>query len=102
MLGLLLSENWNRMKMDKTKWYSIAYEKFQELEDSLLDTQVTPIVEILSEEDSEKMKESAVHSSAVKKEIPYAEIIGYLNEKTGKGQGSCPFVPLKKTDGSSR
>ncbi|WP_349654885.1 hypothetical protein [Neobacillus sp. DY30] len=23
MLGLLLSDNWNQMKMDKTKWYSI-------------------------------------------------------------------------------
>ncbi|MDF0728712.1 conserved phage C-terminal domain-containing protein [Cytobacillus sp. S13-E01] len=84
MLGLLLSENWNQMKMDKTKWYSIDYEKLQEFEDSLLETQVTPIVEISSEEFSENMKEPAVNSFSVKKVIPYAEIIGYLNEKTGK------------------
>lgn len=83
MLGLLLSDNWNQMKMDKTKWYSIDYEILQEFEDSLLESQTTPIEEIAPEEGPEKTKESAVHSS-VKKEIPYAEIIRYLNEKTGK------------------
>lgn len=36
MMGYLLSENWNRMKMEKTKWYSIDYEKLQELEEILL------------------------------------------------------------------
>jgi uncharacterized phage protein (TIGR02220 family) len=70
--------------MDKTKWYSIAYEKLKEFEDSLPETQVTPNVELLSEENSEWIKEPAVHSSSVKEVIPYAEIIGYLNEKTGK------------------
>lgn len=35
-------------------------------------------------EEIEETKESAVHSSTMKKVIPYAEIIGYLNEKTGK------------------
>jgi uncharacterized phage protein (TIGR02220 family) len=83
MLGLLLSENWNQMKMDKTKWYSIDYEKLQEFEDNPLNSQATLIEEIAPEEDSEKMEES-IASSSVKKVIPYAEIIGYLNEKTGK------------------
>lgn len=83
MLGLLLSENWNQMKMDKTKWYSIDYEKLQEFEDSLPASEATPLEETAPEEDSEKMTESADHSS-VKKVIPYDEIIGYLNEKTGK------------------
>jgi uncharacterized phage protein (TIGR02220 family) len=83
MLGLLLSENWNQMKMDKTKWYSIDYEKLKEFEDSQLESQATPIDEMATEEDLEEMKESAVNSS-VKKVIPYDEIIGYLNDKTGK------------------
>ncbi|MFD2442591.1 conserved phage C-terminal domain-containing protein [Bacillus sp. CGMCC 1.16607] len=83
MLGLLLSENWNRMKMDKTKWYSIDYEKLQEFEDSLPESQATPIEEITPEKDSVEMEESEVNST-VKKVIPYGEIIGYLNEKTGK------------------
>ena len=48
-----------------------------------MEDHVHPIEENAPVEDSEKMKESAVNSS-VKKEIPYAEIISYLNEKTGK------------------
>ncbi|WP_160724902.1 conserved phage C-terminal domain-containing protein [Bacillus sp. USDA818B3_A] len=83
MLGLLLSENWNRMKMDKTKWYSIDYKKLQEFEDSPPESEATSIEEAAPEEDSEKAWESADNSS-VKKVIPYDEIIGYLNEKTGK------------------
>jgi hypothetical protein len=83
MLGLLLSENWNQMKMDKTKWYSIDYDKLQEFEDSLPESEATPIEETAPEEDSEKTRESADNSS-MKKVIPYDEIIGYLNEKTGK------------------
>ncbi|MEH7178291.1 conserved phage C-terminal domain-containing protein [Neobacillus vireti] len=83
MLGLLISANFNQMKMDKTKWYSIDYEKLHEIEDSLQERKAAPIKENASEEDSEITKESAVPSST-KKEIPYAEIIGYLNEKAGK------------------
>ena len=30
--GYLLSANYNRLKMDKTKWYSIDYEKLNQLE----------------------------------------------------------------------
>lgn len=78
MLGLLLSDNWNQMKMDKTKWYSIDYEKLQELE-----SDATSIEETTPGEEQDMMQESADHEP-VKKLIPYAEIIGYLNEKTGK------------------
>lgn len=83
MLGLLISDNFNQMKMDKTKWYSIDYVKLQEFEDSLPEPKAHPIEEKAPEEDSEKTEEPSIHSSD-KKEIPYAEIIGYLNEKTGK------------------
>src|SRR6476469_758071 len=31
--GYLLSANFNRFKMDKTKWYTINYEKLDRLED---------------------------------------------------------------------
>ncbi|MEH7436995.1 hypothetical protein V7182_05825, partial [Neobacillus drentensis] len=30
--GYLLSANWNRLKLDKTKWYTIDYERLMELE----------------------------------------------------------------------
>ncbi len=83
MLGLVLSDNFNKMKMDKTKWYSIDYEKLQKLENSLMDCQVNPMEEHAPEEGSETTKEVGNRSS-VKKEIPYTEIIRYLNEMTGK------------------
>jgi uncharacterized phage protein (TIGR02220 family) len=83
MMGLLLSNNWNEMKMDKTKWYSIDYEKVKELEDSILERPAKPIEENAPEEEV-KNTEGTTVSSSVKKEIPYAEIINYLNEITGK------------------
>jgi hypothetical protein len=58
MLVLLLSENGNQMKIDKTSWYSIDYEKMQELEDSQMERQDHPINENAPEEDSERKKES--------------------------------------------
>ncbi|MBT2735674.1 conserved phage C-terminal domain-containing protein [Bacillus sp. ISL-7] len=83
MMGLLLSNNWNEMKMDKTKWYSIDYEKVKELEDSILERPAKPVEENAPEEEANNTKVTTV-SSSVKKEIPYAEIINYLNEITGK------------------
>ncbi len=41
-LGLLISGNWNFSKMDKTKWYTIDYEKVAALELPLFETDVTP------------------------------------------------------------
>jgi len=83
MLGLLLSNNFNEMKMDKTKWYSIDYEKLQELEVSQMDHQANSIEENTPEAELEKKEENAGNTS-IKKKIPYTEIIHYLNEKTGK------------------
>jgi uncharacterized phage protein (TIGR02220 family) len=73
----------------------IDYGKFQELEERILETEADPNEENELGEDSEKMRESVVKSS-VKKEIPYAEIIHYLNEKTGKNfkQGSIKTKEL--------
>lgn len=83
MMGLLLSNNWNEMKMDKTKWYSIDYEKVKELEDSIFKRPDKPIEENAPEEEVKNTEVTTV-SSSLKKEIPYAEIINYLNEITGK------------------
>lgn len=71
------------MKMDKTKWYSIDYEKVKELEDSILKRPDKPIEENAPEEEVKNTEVTTV-SSSLKKEIPYAEIINYLNEITGK------------------
>jgi uncharacterized phage protein (TIGR02220 family) len=83
MKGLLLSANFNAMKMDKTKWYSIDYEKLQELEDSTIERPASSTPDAATEEVAEETKELDVRPS-VKMIIPFAEIIHYLNEKTGK------------------
>ncbi|HEY2420440.1 MAG TPA: conserved phage C-terminal domain-containing protein, partial [Neobacillus sp.] len=81
--GLLLSANYNEMKMDKTKWYSIDYDKLQELEDGTIERQASPVEDFATEKVAENTKEMDV-STSVKKIIPFAEIIQYLNEKTEK------------------
>jgi uncharacterized phage protein (TIGR02220 family) len=83
MKGLLLSANFNEMKMDKTKWYSIDYDKLQEHEDSTIERPASPIEDFATEEVAENTKEMDV-SPSVKKIIPFDKIIQYLNEKTGK------------------
>jgi uncharacterized phage protein (TIGR02220 family) len=83
MKGLLQSDNFNEMKMDKTKWYSINYDTVQELEDSTIERPVSPIENAETREGAESTKELDV-SQSVKPNIPFAEIIDYLNEKTGK------------------
>ena len=83
MKGLLLSANFNAMKMDKTKWYSIDYEKLQEHEDSTIELPTDPVEVDAAEEAAENKKEMDI-SPSVEKIIPFAEIIQYLNEKTGK------------------
>lgn len=41
---LLLSANFNALKMDKTKWYSIDYEKLKKYKDSTIKGPTSPIV----------------------------------------------------------
>jgi len=81
--GLLLSANFNQMKMDKTKWYSIDYDKLQEHEDSTIERPASPVEVDAAEEVAENMEEMDI-SPSEKSIIPFAEIIQYLNEKTGK------------------
>ncbi|WP_066248291.1 conserved phage C-terminal domain-containing protein [Neobacillus drentensis] len=83
MKGLLLSANFNQMKMDKTKWYSIDYEKLQEHEDSTIERPASPTPDAATGEVAEDTKEMDV-SLSVKKIIPFDQIIQYLNEKTRK------------------
>jgi uncharacterized phage protein (TIGR02220 family) len=83
MSGYLLSDNFNEMKMDKTKWYSIDYDKLQELEDSTIETPARPSEDFAFEEVAENTKIMDV-SPSVKKVIPFSEIVDYLNAKAGK------------------
>ncbi|ALC91578.1 replication protein [Bacillus sp. FJAT-18017] len=68
-LGYVLSGNFNRSKLDQTKWYTIDYEKLKELDEGESITE-----EILPETDVQEKQEM--------EKIPVAEVVEYLNEKT--------------------
>ncbi|MBI0580693.1 conserved phage C-terminal domain-containing protein [Neobacillus cucumis] len=74
--GLLLSGNWNRSKMDHTKWYTIDYERLATLE---LTSPEPKIHEVETEIDP---TEPETASETSQKTSPITEIITYLNEKT--------------------
>jgi uncharacterized phage protein (TIGR02220 family) len=86
--GLIITGNWNRSKMDKTKWYTIDYERVEALEDQndeLSDPQDEP--SIFSESEGEATSLTQViqnhpAESKIEQKIPTVEIINYLNEKT--------------------
>jgi uncharacterized phage protein (TIGR02220 family) len=109
--GLVVSGNFNQHKFDKTKWYRIDYQKFDELmgksstqnelteQPNLVCSEQpnlgTPIPETTTEITSETTTTSKrVQTSPVEeplrededekksKPIPYQKIIEYLNEKT--------------------
>ncbi|GHI00072.1 conserved phage C-terminal domain-containing protein [Neobacillus kokaensis] len=94
-LGYLQSGNWNRLKLDKTKWYTINYDKLPELEAPMVEED-QPMDEASSEQtDQSNMAEDdcaiqgnleeAVdrypESGHQNPSIPYLEIIQYLNER---------------------
>ena len=108
--GLLISGNWNVLKLDKTKWYTINYQKIAQLElDLLLERssdsreRITPghVQSSKSTMSSAGPDESSIvfggtiegiglnqaipeitSENTSKKEIPIVEILDYLNYKS--------------------
>ena len=92
--GYLLSANYNRLKMDKTKWYSIDYEKLAELEsdaqvfqepstgqnDSTLDSEWHLEEDSVTQAIPEITTETSTETTT-KNLIPFSDIITYLNHK---------------------
>ncbi|WP_223593606.1 conserved phage C-terminal domain-containing protein [Neobacillus bataviensis] len=77
---LLISGNFNQMQIDKTKWYTINYERLGELEE-IKPKQLVPL----------SQEEEPIETTLVNTEIqgmtsndkaPVLEIIQYFNEKT--------------------
>jgi len=107
-MGLLLSANFNRLKIDRTKWYSIDYSKVQELVGDLEEekTEDAYLIESLWANDDEldepficsnEAEECTSESPAIPKSTSkittkkeknkqknevIAEVIDYLNKKT--------------------
>ena len=89
--GYVISANYNRMKIDKTKWYSIDYDKLAEIEEDLVAMTTEPVVssQVSSEyliDDSLVEAIPEINTETITESIytplPIAEIITYLNTKT--------------------
>ncbi|MBG9657194.1 conserved phage C-terminal domain-containing protein [Cytobacillus firmus] len=89
-MGFLMSANFNASKMDKTKWYTIDYEKIAELEATLgIEHRVSQVEEMtitdcnpLDDNEQQPIPEITTETATEKKDIPYAEVIEYLNSQT--------------------
>jgi uncharacterized phage protein (TIGR02220 family) len=86
--GYLISGNWNKTKMDNTKWYTIDYERVEVLDEhasepSMDQDEPSSDSDWIVEETSlnQAIPESTSKITS-KKKIPVVEIIQYLNEKT--------------------
>jgi uncharacterized phage protein (TIGR02220 family) len=79
-LGVLLTGNWNESKLDKTKWYSIDYEKLEQFEIGSVMMTEQAVSEI--EEAVVEMERPISEITLKKNDIPYSEIIEYLNAIT--------------------
>ncbi|WP_053367810.1 conserved phage C-terminal domain-containing protein [Bacillus sp. FJAT-27245] len=65
--GYVISGNFNRTKMDQTKWYTIDYEKLKELDE---------------DEHGEVSRATKPLKKKMDEDIPFDEVIKYLNLKT--------------------
>ena len=97
-LGYLLSGNWNASKLDQTKWYTIDYQKIEELqevqnEQAAAQGDRPPVqIEPATKSDwdvkevnlTQAIPEITTEITTEKKIIPFAEIIQYLNDKADK------------------
>jgi uncharacterized phage protein (TIGR02220 family) len=88
--GIVVSDNWNALQLDKTKWYTIDYEQLLKIEQRCEPSTTQSEPAEVSEQTpmqfnlNQTIPESTSEITTEKKTIPFADIIQYLNEKTGK------------------
>jgi uncharacterized phage protein (TIGR02220 family) len=91
--GLVISGNWNRTKMDKTKWYTIHYEQLEALTDlppekPVIETELPKRYDTNQPKqplpnDDDRMKDKTIErNESPETEKLVEEVINYLNEKT--------------------
>lgn len=103
--GFLISSNWNKLKLDKTKWYTIDYQRLESLEEGPTIVDTTPTTQVqadlfatsdqpsvqtdLSESSdwtteeinlAQAIPENTSETTTEKK--PIVDIVDYLNAKT--------------------
>lgn len=89
--GLVLSAMFNKSKMDQTKWYTLNYEKLNELAAEDRDGQLsardgTMNGSIWADEQlslSKPIPETTTETSTENISIPFSEVVDYLNKRTG-------------------
>ena len=103
-LGIIVTGNYNKMKMDRTKWYSIDYDRLKTLYDAfyyankmdLLNIDKCNLLSLANANDKDNNTNTKDYPKTTPKTtkedilsgkpdgIPYSEIVDYLNQKTGK------------------
>ena len=96
--NLLYVGNYNKAKFDKTKWYSINYEKLEGMKRPSYQNDTTSVskrndgvyqndttnTRDYTEITTETTNNNILSGNPTASQIPYKEIVDYLNEKTGK------------------
>ena len=96
--NLLYVGNYNKAKFDKTKWYSINYEKLEGMKRPSYQNDTTSVskrndgvyqndmtnTRDYTEITTETTNNNILSGNPTASRIPYKEIVDYLNEKTGK------------------
>ncbi|MCR6086845.1 conserved phage C-terminal domain-containing protein [Staphylococcus aureus] len=96
--NLLYVGNYNKAKFDKTKWYSINYEKLEGMKRPSYQNDMTSVSkrnDVVYQNDTtntrdyteittETTNNNILSGNPTVSRIPYKEIVDYLNEKTGK------------------
>ena len=96
--NLLYVGNYNKAKFDKTKWYSINYEKLEGMKRPSYQNDTTNVskrndgvyqndttnTRDHTEITTETTNNNILSGNPTASRIPYKEIVDYLNEKTGK------------------
>jgi uncharacterized phage protein (TIGR02220 family) len=96
--NLLYVGNYNKAKFDKTKWYSINYEKLEGMKRPSYQNDTTNVskrndgvyqndttnTRDYTEITTETTNNNILSGNPTASRIPYKEIVDYLNEKTGK------------------
>ncbi|UTF81182.1 conserved phage C-terminal domain-containing protein [Staphylococcus epidermidis] len=96
--NILYVGNYNKAKFDKTKWYSINYEKLEGMKRPSYQNDTTNVskrndgvyqndttnTRDYTEITTETTNNNILSGNPTASRIPYKEIVDYLNEKTGK------------------
>lgn len=113
--NLLVIENHNKKKFDKTNWYRINYEELNKLSSSMAVSSVNPVAEAKAKTKTSQVKTSATAKTEAKVQdksnnnpkdkynFDYAKFIDWFNEITGKNfrntEGKRKLIRARLSEG---